>query len=162
MFGTTVKERKAVVFVGPSGGGKTTIIKRLMGLNGVRKTQTAEYYPEYGDTPGEYVEYRLYYGALQVIAADFSCIALIAQADEHRHCYPPGFGALFGNKPMIGIVTKIDRQRGLCYARQTLIRAGAHPIFEVSMHTGESWDSLYAYMENLKQSLRAGNTRLNK
>lgn len=151
MFGNTLTKRKAVIFVGPSGGGKTTIIKRLMGLDGVKKTQTAEYYPEYGDTPGEYAEYRIYYGALQVIAADFSCIALVAQADEHRHCYPPGFASLFGNKLMIGIITKSDRGQGLHRARQMLTRAGARPIFEVSAHTGEGWDSLRVYIESLKQ-----------
>ncbi|PKM60865.1 MAG: ethanolamine utilization protein EutP [Firmicutes bacterium HGW-Firmicutes-4] len=126
---------KKVMFIGSSGSGKTTLYQRLESYDiGYDKTQVIEFHKNVIDTPGEYLENRGYYSALQVTSVEADIVALIMDC-KARHCvFPPGFARMF-TKPIIGIVTKTDLiQEGenTNYAEDSLRLSGVNEIFKIS------------------------------
>ena len=138
------------MFVGPVGVGKTTLTQRLKGLElTYYKTQAVEFHDTIIDTPGEFLQHRRYYNALNVTGADADVIGLLVAASNQMQTFPQGFSSLF-NQEVIGIVTKIDmadKEEQIEKARRQLKAAGAKEIFEISATENEGIDSLQAYLE---------------
>ena len=103
-----MQDMKKIMFVGPVGVGKTTLTQRLKGLElTYYKTQAVEFHDTIIDTPGEFLQHRRYYNALNVTGADADVIGLLVAASNQMQTFPQGFSSLF-NQEVIGIVTKID------------------------------------------------------
>ncbi|MCY7016402.1 EutP/PduV family microcompartment system protein [Streptococcus sanguinis] len=142
---------KKIMFVGPVGVGKTTLTQRLKGLElTYYKTQAVEFHDTIIDTPGEFLQHRRYYNALNVTGADADVIGLLVAASNQMQTFPQGFSSLF-NQEVIGIVTKIDmadKEEQIEKARRQLKAAGAKEIFEISATENEGIDRLQAYLES--------------
>ena len=138
------------MFVGPVGVGKTTLTQRLKGLElTYYKTQAVEFHDTIIDTPGEFLQHRRYYNALNVTGADADVIGLLVAASNQMQTFPQGFSSLF-NQEVIGIVTKIDmadKEEQIEKARRQLKAAGAKEVFEISATENEGIDRLQAYLE---------------
>jgi len=145
-----MQDMKKIMFVGPVGVGKTTLTQRLKGLElTYYKTQAVEFHDTIIDTPGEFLQHRRYYNALNVTGADADVIGLLVAASNQMQTFPQGFSSLF-NQEVIGIVTKIDmadKEEQIEKARRQLKAAGAKEIFEISATVNEGIDRLQAYLE---------------
>lgn len=145
-----MQNMKKIMFVGPVGVGKTTLTQRLKGLElSYFKTQAIEFYDAIIDTPGEFLQHRKYYNALNVTATEADVIGLLVATSNQMQTFPQGFSSLF-NKEVIGIVTKIDmaeQPEQIEKARRQLKAAGAKEIFEISATENEGIDRLQAYLE---------------
>ena len=145
-----MQDMKKIMFVGPVGVGKTTLTQRLKGLElTYYKTQAVEFHDTIIDTPGEFLQHRRYYNALNVTGADADVIGLLVAASNQMQTFPQGFSSLF-NQEVIGIVTKIDmadKEEQIEKARRQLKAAGAKEIFEISATENEGSDRLQAYLE---------------
>ena len=145
-----MQDMKKIMFVGPVGVGKTTLTQRLKGLElTYYKTQAVEFHDTIIDTPGEFLQHRRYYNALNVTGADADVIGLLVAAANQMQTFPQGFSSLF-NQEVIGIVTKIDmadKEEQIEKARRQLKAAGAKEIFEISATENEGIDRLQAYLE---------------
>ena len=146
-----MQDMKKIMFVGPVGVGKTTLTQRLKGLElTYYKTQAVEFHDTIIDTPGEFLQHRRYYNALNVTGAEADVIGLLVAASNQMQTFPQGFSSLF-NQEVIGIVTKIDmadKEEQIEKARQQLKAAGAKEIFEISATENEGIDRLQAYLES--------------
>ena len=145
-----MQDMKKIMFVGPVGVGKTTLTQRLKGLElTYYKTQAVEFHDTIIDTPGEFLQHRRYYNALNVTGADADVIGLLVAASNQMQTFPQGFSSLF-HQEVIGIVTKIDmadKEEQIEKARRQLKAAGAKEIFEISATENEGIDRLQAYLE---------------
>ena len=145
-----MQDMKKIMFVGPVGVGKTTLTQRLKGLElTYYKTQAVEFHDTIIDTPGEFLQHRRYYNALNVTGAEADVIGLLVEASNQMQTFPQGFSSLF-NQEVIGIVTKIDmadKEEQIEKARRQLKAAGAKKIFEISATENEGIDRLQAYLE---------------
>ena len=75
---------KKIMYIGSIGSGKTTLCQRILGEElRYNKTQAVEYYPQMIDTPGEFVQHRRFYNALQMMAAESEIVGLISSAIEN-------------------------------------------------------------------------------
>ena len=146
-----MQDMKKIMFVGPVGVGKTTLTQRLKGLElTYYKTQAVEFHDTIIDTPGEFLQHRRYYNALNVTGAEADVIGLLVEASNQMQTFPQGFSSLF-NQEVIGIVTKIDmadKEEQIEKARRQLEAAGAKKIFEISATENEGIDRLQAYLES--------------
>lgn len=154
---------KKVIFIGKNNCGKTSLCQSLNGEDiRYKNTQVIERYKDTIDTPGQYIENMLYYGALIITAAEADIIALVQEYGDNIGKIPPAFGATFGRR-IIGIITKIDKVRGNYKSNyyfnndkknleieEQLKAAGADKIFKVSILTGEG-------IEDLKEFLNSDN-----
>ena len=145
-----MQNMKKIMFVGPVGVGKTTLTQRLKGLElTYYKTQAGGFHDTIIDTPGEFLQHRRYYNALNVTGAEADVIGLLVAASNQMQTFPQGFSSLF-NQEVIGIVTKIDmadKEEQIEKARRQLKAAGAKEIFEISATENEGIDRLQAYLE---------------
>ena len=144
-----MKENK-IIFTGPVGVGKTTLTQRLKGLElTYYKTQAVEFHDTIIDTPGEFLQHRRSYNALNVTGAEADVIGLLVAASNQMQTFPQGFSSLF-NQEVIGIVIKIDmadKEEQIEKARRQLKAAGAKEILEISATENEGIDRLQAYLE---------------
>lgn len=124
-----------MMLIGKTSVGKTSLIQALYdGALCDKKTQAVEYYDNFLDLPGEYLENPRFYNVIVTLSHDVDLIALVQDVECDQTVFPPNFGTMF-NKPVIGIITKIDllidsekRDR----VRSDLEQAGALKIYEVS------------------------------
>jgi len=121
---------KKIILFGKSGAGKTTLIQALEKRElKYSKTQTVEYYSDFIDTPGEYLQNRVRYNALISMSFDADVIGLVQDATTNETYFPGGFGDMF-NKLVIGIVTKSDcDEADIERAKYHLNDAGVSQIF---------------------------------
>lgn len=142
---------KKIMFVGSVGVGKTTLTQRLKGLDiNYYKTQAIQFYDAIIDTPGEFLQHRKYYNALNVTATDADVIGLLVSATATMNTFPEGFSALF-NKDVIGIITKTDQVSdalSLSKAREELKAAGVSRIFELSALENKGIEALEQYLRD--------------
>ena len=144
---------RKILFLGPSTGGKSTIVKRIQGSSeDALKTQGTEYYVDMADTPGELVEHWYFQRSLQGLANNVKCVAFVLACDAQGNHYPPNFARSFGGKTCIGIVTKIDKAKegAIEKAREVLLRAGVDQIFETSSVSGKGIPELKEFIDNIK------------
>ncbi|GAB6106665.1 EutP/PduV family microcompartment system protein [Fusibacter bizertensis] len=139
-----------VIFVGKTGVGKTTLIQNLRNETIIyKKTQAAEFYGQYIDTPGEYIENPRFYSALITLSFDADVVALVQDVTSEECYFPPGFGDMF-NVKVIGIMTKVDQKmHRFEKTEQYLIEAGAESVYGVSACTNEGMDDLIAELNSV-------------
>ncbi|MGP6139912.1 MULTISPECIES: EutP/PduV family microcompartment system protein [unclassified Jeotgalibaca] len=141
---------KKIMYIGSIGSGKTTLCQSILGEElKYNKTQAVEFYPQMIDTPGEFVQHRRFYSALQMMAAESEIIGLISSAIEQEMIFSPNFAQNM-MRPCIGIVTKIDLcedEKQIQDAEKRLQLAGVEKIFRVSAVTGEGMPALIDYLK---------------
>ena len=139
---------KKILLMGKSGCGKTTLTQRINGENlEYKKTQMITHSNDILDTPGEYLENRSMYNALIISSYDSDVIGMVLAKDDEDSMFPPGFSSAF-TKPVIGIVTKADKEGDEKRAVESLKNAGATEIFVVSSYENEGIEELIKYLEN--------------
>ena len=139
---------KRIMLIGRSGCGKTTLVQAVNDLDRVHtKTQTVEFHLNMIDTPGEYIENRLFYKALIVTSAECDVIALVQSCTDEECVFPPKFASIFP-KPVIGIITKTDYKAvKLPDTVECLEMSGVHSIYNTSSITGEGIEALRKLLE---------------
>lgn len=139
-----------IILIGRSRAGKTTLCQRMNQQDlKYHKTQTVQLFSESMiDTPGEYLEYRSYYGALLVSSANADTILFVQDAAENGTMFPPAYASMFG-KPVVGVVTKCDLadERQIEETKHYLRLAGARRIFKTSSVSGDGIDTLMKYLK---------------
>jgi len=137
-----------MMLIGRSGCGKTTLVQAVNKLDGAyRKTQVIEFHDNMIDTPGEYIENRLFYKALIVTTAECDIIALVQACTDEACIFPPGFAGIFP-KPVIGVITKTDSEGcRVPEAVKSLEISGAKPVYATSSITGEGIEALRKLLE---------------
>jgi len=134
------------MLIGKTSCGKTTLCQSLH-RDEIRykKTQAIEFLHDVIDTPGEYVENKSYYRALMVTCVEAQAIMLLQDCTDRDSSFPPGFSAMFGDRPVLGVVTKTDLAKDdacLLHAEKLLRNAGAHRVFLSSAVNGMGIDAL--------------------
>ncbi|WP_461614678.1 EutP/PduV family microcompartment system protein [Clostridium sp. Marseille-QA1073] len=141
---------KKIMFIGTTGSGKTTLTQALNNEKiEYKKTQAVDFNNYIIDTPGEYIDSRVYYNALIVTSSDADVIALIQDCSRELSVFPPAFGNIF-SKHVIGICTKTDlckSKEDLNRAEEFLKQAGAERIFMVSSINNDGLEKLKKYLE---------------
>jgi len=148
-----------MILVGRSHSGKTTLCQYLTNQQlRYHKTQTVQFIDHcILDTPGEYLEQKGFYGALSVTAADAHIIVLVQDATEDGTMFAPSFSMMFGEKPIIGIITKSDAasKEQIQQANEHLVRAGAEKCFITSSIEGIGFDKFLKYVrERMKDRVK--------
>lgn len=137
------------MLIGSIGCGKTTLCQRLNGeALRYNKTQAVEFYAQMIDTPGEFIQHRRFYNALQMTAADAELVGLVANVMEEEQIFSPHFAQNL-MRPCIGIITQIDlcdNEKQIKQAEERLRLAGVSNIFKVSAVTGEGVEALAEYL----------------
>jgi ethanolamine utilization protein EutP len=139
---------KKMMLVGKSGCGKTTLVQAINNCDKVyAKTQALEFHANMIDTPGEYIENRLFYKALIVTSAECDIIALVQACTDEGCVFPHGFAGIFP-KPVIGIITKIDSKgTAVLNTIKCLEISGAKAVYITSSFTGEGIEVLRKLLE---------------
>ena len=140
---------KDIIFIGKSGSGKTTLCQRLHDLEiKYNKTQTVEVYDTSIDTPGEYLENRMLYSALNTISADAKMIGLVYDPTAHENYFAPNFSSMF-MKEVVGIITKISLvdESAIEFARKRLMMTNVTKIFEIDTLEDIGVKELFEYIK---------------
>ena len=126
---------KKTMLVGRTGCGKTTLTQKLMNEKvKYKKTQSVTYKSKIIDTPGEYVENKMFYKSLLVLSADAKIIVLVQSAIDGATLFPPKFSTMFPKKEVIGLVTKIDlADADIERSKRFLMEAGATEVFTIGL-----------------------------
>lgn len=135
---------KKVMLIGRTGCGKTTLTQKLMNEEvKYKKTQAVTYKSKIIDTPGEYVENKIYYKSLLVLSADAKIIILVQSSIDGATLFPPKFSTMFPKKEVIGLVTKIDLENAdVERSKKFLLEAGATEIFTIGLNDEEGLEAI--------------------
>ena len=127
---------KKVMLIGRTGCGKTTLTQKLMNEEvKYKKTQAVTYKSKIIDTPGEYVENKMYYKSLLVLSADAKIIILVQSAIDGATLFPPKFSTMFSKKEIIGVITKTDLENAnIERSKRFLLEAGATEVFTIGLN----------------------------
>ena len=130
---------KKTMLIGRTGCGKTTLTQKLMDEEvKYKKTQAVSYKNKIIDTPGEYVENKMYYKSLLVLSSDAKIIILVQSAVDGATLFPPKFSTMFPKKEVIGIITKVDlAEADIERSKRFLVDAGATEIFTIGLNDEE-------------------------
>lgn len=145
---------KKIMMIGKIGCGKTTLSQRLLGEDiHYQKTQAIQVVgDDIVDTPGEYLELKQYYNALTVTAVDTDVILLLFSATDEQNAFSPRMSSMFGGKPIIGVITKMDICKNselVESGREILMMAGAWEIVEVGFGDDAGIDRLLDRIEHI-------------
>ena len=135
---------KKTMLIGRTGCGKTTLTQKLMDEEvKYKKTQAVSYKNKIIDTPGEYVENKMYYKSLLVLSADAKMIILVQSAIDGATLFPPKFSTMFPKKEIIGIITKVDlADADIERSKRFLVDAGATEIFTIGLNDEEGLEAI--------------------
>ena len=135
---------KKTMLIGRTGCGKTTSTQKLMNeAVKYKKTQAVSYKNKIIDTPGEYVENKMYYKSLLVLSADAKMIILVQSAIDGATLFPPKFSTMFPKKEIIGIITKVDlADADIERSKRFLVDAGATEIFTIGLNDEEGLEAI--------------------
>ena len=135
---------KKTMLIGRTGCGKTTLTQKLMNEEvKYKKTQSVTYKSKIIDTPGEYVENKMFYKSLLVLSADAKVIVLVQSAVDGATLFPPRFSTMFSRKEIIGVITKTDLENAdIERSRRFLIDAGATEIFTIGLEDSEGLEEI--------------------
>ena len=130
---------KKIMLIGRTGCGKTTLTQKLMDEEvKYKKTQAVTYKSKIIDTPGEYVENKMYYKSLLVLSSDAKIIILVQSAVDGATLFPPKFSTMFPKKEVIGIITKVDlAEADIERSKRFLVDAGATEVFTIGLNDEE-------------------------
>ena len=140
---------KKIILIGRSEAGKTTLIQALKGEKiQYHKTQYVNHFDVLIDTPGEYIESKIFGGALAMYTFESQVVGLLLSATEPYSLYSPCITPL-ANRDVIGIVTKTDHENANPKQAEEWLRlAGCQKVFHVSSYTG---DGVWQILEYLKE-----------
>ncbi len=143
---------KRIMLIGKPGCGKTTFCQKIFGQElQYRKTQTIEIVNRTAiDTPGEYIEHRMFLRALMMTGADAEAVLFFHAIDNDLFSFSPRITTMF-NRSTIGVITKADlphTERRIELLTDALNYAGANPVFVISSYTGQGIQELLDYIEN--------------
>ena len=135
---------KKTMLIGRTGCGKTTLTQKLMNEEvKYKKTQSVTYKSKIIDTPGEYVENKMYYKSLLVLSADAKIIVLVQSAVDGATLFPPKFSTMFPKKEVIGIITKVDlAEADIERSKRFLVDAGATEVFTIGLNDEEGLEAI--------------------
>lgn len=138
---------KKIILMGRSESGKTTLQQALNGENlHYHKTQYINHHQVVIDTPGEYAENQSLGRALALYSYEADVVGLLVSATENYTLFPPCITAS-STRPVIGIVTQIDREDSRPDLAESWLRlAGCEDIFFVSSYTGEGVEQILDYL----------------
>ncbi|MDD7391751.1 EutP/PduV family microcompartment system protein [Fusobacterium gastrosuis] len=132
-----------IMLIGRTGSGKTTLTQKLNDeIVSYKKTQAVSYKSKIIDTPGEYVENKMFYKSLLVLSADAKTIILIQAANDEDTLFPPRFSTMFPRKDIIGIVTKADINPNTARSERILFEAGAKEVFKIGFDDKEGLEAI--------------------
>lgn len=141
---------KKIMIIGSTSCGKTTLCQVLNELPiDYKKTQTIEVYYNIIDTPGEYLENRSLYRALLVTSVEADIILLMQDCTDEKCMFAPSFSTMFGEKPVYGVVSKIDLLKDedqIKDAENKLLLAGVKKTFKISSVNGEGIEDLRNFL----------------
>lgn len=124
------------MLVGPIGAGKSTLFNLLFDRPATaQKTQAVEYEADIGlDTPGEFFSHPRLYQALINTASDVGTLIYVQGADDFTCRMPPGLLGVYGDKRILGVITKTDLPMADPVRVEELMRENgiAGPIFKVA------------------------------
>ncbi|CCO23647.1 EutP/PduV family microcompartment system protein [Maridesulfovibrio hydrothermalis] len=134
---------KKMMLVGETRSGKSSLIKALSDGEYIpRRAMAVEYYGQFINTPGEFLENSRFYHALITSSADCQILALVLDATRKSSLFPPLFVSMF-NRKIVGVVTNINASTAdVGRAEQFLRSAGAKVVVCVCAESGEGLDSL--------------------
>lgn len=140
---------KSFMLIGSKGSGKTTLVENLKSEE-LQKgpTQVVTYYDNIIDTPGLYLEGRMFLNS--IITTSFNCdvIGLVEDATNGEQVFNPGFSQVFNGKEVIGIITKTDlKASNIERARENLKIAGVDKIFEISSKTQKGIEEIKEHLK---------------
>ena len=135
---------KKNMIIGRTGCGKTTLTQKLMNEEvKYKKTQSVTYKNKIIDTPGEYVENKMYYKSLLVLSADAKLIVLVQSSIDGATLFPPKFSTMFPRKEVIGVITKIDLENAnIERSRKFLEEAGVTEVFTIGLDDSEGLEEI--------------------
>ena len=135
---------KKTMLIGRTGCGKTTLTQKLMNEEvKYKKTQSVTYKSKIIDTPGEYVENKMFYKSLLVLSADAKVIVLVQSAIDGVTLFPPRFSTMFPRKEVIGVITKTDLENAnIERSRKFLIEAGVTEVFTIGLEDSEGLEEI--------------------
>ncbi|WP_338946087.1 EutP/PduV family microcompartment system protein [Fusobacterium canifelinum] len=135
---------KKTMLIGRTGCGKTTLTQKLMDEEvKYKKTQAVTYKSKIIDTPGEYVENKMYYKSLLVLSSDAKIIILVQSAIDGATLFPPKFSTMFPKKEVIGIITKVDLAGAdIERSKRFLVDAGATEVFTIGLNDEEGLEAI--------------------
>jgi len=135
---------KKTMLIGRTGCGKTTLTQKLMDEEvKYKKTQAVSYKNKIIDTPGEYVENKMYYKSLLVLSADAKVIVLVQSAIDGATLFPPKFSTMFPKKDVIGVITKTDLENAnIERSKKFLIEAGVTEVFTIGLEDSEGLEEI--------------------
>ena len=135
---------KKIMLIGRTSCGKTTLTQKLMNEEvKYKKTQAVSYKSRIIDTPGEYVENKIYYKSLLVLSADAKIIILVQSAIDGVTLFPPKFSTMFPKKEVIGLVTKIDLENAdVERSKKFLLEAGATEVFTIGLNDKKGLEAI--------------------
>ena len=138
---------KKIILMGRSEAGKTTLTQALKGETIThKKTQYVNYFDVIIDTPGEYLQTAGLGRALALYSYEADVVGLLAASTEPYSLYPPNITCMV-NRDVIGIVTKIDDEKGdVQQAAKWLELTGCKKIFFVNSKTGEGVAEILEYL----------------
>lgn len=137
-----------IMLIGKTGSGKTTLTQILNNQRvEYKKTQMVDYVGKIIDTPGEYLENKAYYKALNVISIDADIIILIQSTTDEGNLYPPNFASMFLGKKVLGVITKIDLKEECKDAEKILENAGVEKIFFLDLKNLKGVEFLKTFFE---------------
>ena len=135
---------KKTMLIGRTGCGKTTLTQKLLDEEvKYKKTQSVTYKSKIIDTPGEYVENKMYYKSLLVLSADAKLIVLVQSATGGATLFPPKFSTMFPRKEVIGVITKTDLENAnVERSRKFLVEAGVTEVFTIGLDDSEGLEEI--------------------
>ena len=135
---------KKTMLIGRTGCGKTTLTQKLMNEEvKYKKTQAVSYKRKIIDTPGEYVENKMYYKSLLVLSSDAKIIILVQSAVDGATLFPPKFSTMFPKKDVIGVITKTDLENAnIERSKKFLIEAGVTEVFTIGLNDEEGLEEI--------------------
>lgn len=132
-----------MMLIGETFVGKSTLINALSDDEySPHRAMAVEYFGQFINTPGEFLENRRFYHALITASADCDILAIVQDASRSNSLFPPFFTSMF-NRKVIGIISKIDIHNvNTDRAERFLRNAGVKEMVHVSSKTGEGLPTL--------------------
>ena len=135
---------KKIMLIGKTGCGKTTLTQKLNNEEvKYKKTQAVSYKSKVIDTPGEYVENKVYYKSLLVLSSDAKMIVMVQSSIDESTLFPPKFATMFPRKEVIGVITKVDLENSNAERSEKILReAGATEIYSIGLNDSEGLEAI--------------------
>ena len=135
---------KKIMLIGKTGCGKTTLTQKLNNEEvKYKKTQAVSYKSKVIDTPGEYVENKVYYTSLLVLSSDAKMIVMVQSSIDESTLFPPKFATMFPRKEVIGVITKVDLENSNAERSEKILReAGATEIYRIGLNDSEGLEAI--------------------